>query len=242
VDELGLGVTPDEMAYAAGSLWIVDSGCDFPCESAQLQRRGPLTVTRFDPNRLADDKTIELGSGGRINRNVAGNDEEVWVTNNSNSTVYRIDPLSEVVGAKIRVLDAGPVAAGPDAVWVVSTSSATLSRVDMATDQVVSSLRVGTDPNAAAVSGTTVWVANFAPEAALWRVDTRFDQLRGTVPLTGSPTVLAADEDAVWVGHWQRGAVSRVDTGTNNVAATIEIGRPVGELAIGEGLVWVTVR
>jgi YVTN family beta-propeller protein len=242
VDEFGLGVTPDDLAYAAGSLWIVDSGCDFPCESAELRRRGPLTVTRFDPNRLAEDKTIELGPGGRVTLNVAGNDETVWVTNKNNSTVYRIDPLSEVVGAKIRVPDAGPVAAGPDAAWVVNTSSATLSRVDMTTDQVVSSLRIGTDPDAAAVSGTTVWVANFAPEAALWRVDTRFDQVRATVPLTGSPTIVRADEAGVWVGHYQRGAISRVNPETNKVAAILEIGRPVDGLAVGEGLVWATVR
>lgn len=38
------------------------------------------------------------------------------------------------------------------------------------------------------------------------------------------------------------GTVSRIDPATNEVVATIEVGhRPLG-VAVGNGLVWVTVR
>ena len=46
----------------------------------------------------------------------------------------------------------------------------------------------------------------------------------------------------MWVANGGDGTVSRIDPETNKVVETIEIGhRPLG-IAVGNGLVWVTVR
>ena len=47
---------------------------------------------------------------------------------------------------------------------------------------------------------------------------------------------------AVWVANAASGTISRIDTGTNEVVATIEIGNVPSGIAVVDGLVWVTVQ
>jgi YVTN family beta-propeller protein len=57
------------------------------------------------------------------------------------------------------------------------------------------------------------------------------------------PAWLAATDDAVWVSRVQSGKVSRIDTATNRVAATIDVGsQPVDGIAGPDGLVWIPNR
>jgi YVTN family beta-propeller protein len=56
------------------------------------------------------------------------------------------------------------------------------------------------------------------------------------------PVALAVGPDAIWVANSGDGTVSRIDPGTNSVTGTIRIGhRPLG-VAVGDGLVWASVR
>ena len=58
----------------------------------------------------------------------------------------------------------------------------------------------------------------------------------------GQDRFLAVGEGAVWVLNQGNGSVSRIDPKTNKVVATIEAGVPGtgGDIAAGEGSVWVT--
>jgi YVTN family beta-propeller protein len=47
---------------------------------------------------------------------------------------------------------------------------------------------------------------------------------------------------SVWVTNYDDGTVSRVDPATNEVVATIEVGRHPDHIAAGEGGVWVAVH
>jgi DNA-binding beta-propeller fold protein YncE len=69
---------------------------------------------------------------------------------------------------------------------------------------------------------------------------------RGSVVVGGLPQAIAVGEDAVWVATWLgrdpndlRGEVVRVDPATLEVVARIPLGE-VGDIAAGEGSVWVT--
>jgi YVTN family beta-propeller protein len=49
-------------------------------------------------------------------------------------------------------------------------------------------------------------------------------------------------EDAIWVANSGDGSISRIDSRTNAVSATVAVGhRPQG-VAVAGGVVWVTVR
>ena len=63
-----------------------------------------------------------------------------------------------------------------------------------------------------------------------------------TIPVGKRPRFLAAGDGAVWTLNQGDGSVSRIDPKTNKVVATIEVGVPGGggEIAVGEGSVWVT--
>jgi YVTN family beta-propeller protein len=50
---------------------------------------------------------------------------------------------------------------------------------------------------------------------------------------------IAADDTAVWVHNGPRGIVTRIDTKTNAVVATISVGLGFGQVAIGIDAVWV---
>jgi YVTN family beta-propeller protein len=57
-----------------------------------------------------------------------------------------------------------------------------------------------------------------------------------------APRFIAAGGGAVWTLNQGDGSVSRIDPKTNKVVATIEVGVPGGggDIAVGEGSVWVT--
>src|SRR5262245_1031622 len=59
-------------------------------------------------------------------------------------------------------------------------------------------------------------------------------------PLEGTPDWQVLAEDAVWVSNGPKNTIHRLDTKTNTVAATIEVGRrPCSGLASGFGSIWV---
>ena len=63
-----------------------------------------------------------------------------------------------------------------------------------------------------------------------------------TIPVGPAPRFLATGEGSVWTLNQGDGSVSRIDPKTNKVVATIEVGVPGegGDIAVGEGSVWVT--
>jgi len=89
-------------------------------------------------------------------------------------------------------------------------------------------------------------------EDALWvtssernivsRVDPHTNLVVETIAVGKTPRFIAAGGGAVWTLNQGDGSVSRIDPATNKVVATIEVGVPGGggDIAVGEGSVWVT--
>ena len=89
-------------------------------------------------------------------------------------------------------------------------------------------------------------------EGALWvtsserhtvtRVDPHTNLVVETIEVGKTPRFIAAGGGAVWSLNQGDGSVSRIDPATNKVVATIEVGVPGrgGDIAVGEGSVWVT--
>lgn len=74
------------------------------------------------------------------------------------------------------------------------------------------------------------------------RIDPRTNQVVARIPVGPSPRFMALSDAALWVLNQGDGTVSRVDPLTNRVVATIDVGHPGpgGDIAGGEGAVWVT--
>ncbi len=61
-----------------------------------------------------------------------------------------------------------------------------------------------------------------------------------TFPLGGAPDWMVLTDDAVWISNGPLNSIHRIDARTNQVAATIPVGRrPCSGLAAGFGSIWV---
>jgi YVTN family beta-propeller protein len=97
------------------------------------------------------------------------------------------------------------------------------------------------DPVAIAVRAGDVWVAGDNPTwVTRWVTPMNPATLdKPTTALPAAPTRLAVTEGAVWVLTPPDNSVSRIDPATNQVMATIPVGRAPSGLAVGAGAVWV---
>jgi virginiamycin B lyase len=100
------------------------------------------------------------------------------------------------------------------------------------------------DPVAMAVRAGDLWVAGDNPTWVTHWVTPMNPATREkpTIALPATPTRLAVTEDAVWVLTPADNSVSRIDPATNQVVATIPVGRAPSGLAVGAGAVWVSRR
>jgi virginiamycin B lyase len=98
------------------------------------------------------------------------------------------------------------------------------------------------DPVAMALQADDVWVAGNNPTWVTRWVTPTDPMTRATpsIALPAAPTRLAVTEDAVWVLTPSDGSIARIDPATNDVVATIGVGRAPSGLAVGAGAVWVS--
>jgi YVTN family beta-propeller protein len=92
---------------------------------------------------------------------IASGDGDLWVTNNLDDTVTRIDART------LRAIETIPVGQGPvgvtygyDAGWGAANEDRTVNRIDPTKDQVVETIPLGRRPRAAAAGDHGVWVTN----------------------------------------------------------------------------------
>jgi YVTN family beta-propeller protein len=84
-----------------------------------------------------------------------------------------------------------------------------------------------------------VWVAGDGSDPTLWRVEK--DRVVATIPLPFAPRAVTASSRGVWIVD-PRGAVVRIDPGTNKQVTRIRVGRNPVAVAAGAGAVWVVNR
>ena len=126
-----------------GSLWVAT---------------GRQSVVRVDPADGTTQATVETGSGSRF---MTVGEDAVWVMNQDDGTVSRIDPETDAVVATVRVSDGrisgGDIAAGDGAVWI-RTGTELATAIDVVTDEVVRVLGPATGSGSIAVTPGAVWI------------------------------------------------------------------------------------
>jgi len=211
-------------------------------ESVWISNQPKNSVTRLDPktNKVADVVT----TGSRPCSGLAIGFGSLWVPNCGDRTVARVDLKTNKVTATfpIGIADSeGGIAASPDSIWMLTDKNGTLARIDPATNKVVGEIYVARGSYTVAYGENAVWVTS-TTENLVTRVDPATNLVTDTIPVGKAPRFLAVGEGAVWTLNQSDGSVTRIDPKTNKVAATIEVGVPGegGDIAAGEGSVWVT--
>jgi glutamine cyclotransferase len=233
-----LGYAVTDLATGFGAVWLASGGSQ-------------PTIRKVDArtNRLAGSTRLAsfAGSKGR-HAYVAVGEGAAWATVNVLDYLFRIDPATGAITAKIPV---GPLplsdklhrlAAGEGGVWVLHDR--TVTRIDPTTQRVVARIKVPglvLGIGEIAIGGGTVWVAT---GSTLTRIDPRTNQIVATISTIVNPAVptnrqiighMVVANDTLWALAFQesgsfmnptagRYALVEFDTNTNSRRAT----RPLG--------------
>jgi ABC-type transport system substrate-binding protein len=212
---------------------FVRGGSDNASASAVAEN----TVALLDPGDGSVDVAFEVG---RAPSAVVTGEGSVWVANQLDGTVTRIDREREAAAT----IDVGPhptaLAFGEGSLWVVSGDDRTIAQVDPRTNRVAQRLPVGGQPAGIAVRYGAVWVAEPAAD-----VVARIDLARGTTrrfAAGAGPIAVAAGAGGVWVAAEESGHLVRLDPRSGVASAPIRVGNAPGSVAVGADAVWVANR
>src|SRR5580765_1823550 len=170
----------------------------------------------------------------------------VWVAVPKTNELVRVDPVRNVVQARIPV-DKEPcygIGIGTDRVWVLNCQSQTLTRVDPTTNKV--DLRVPVKIDSAgegsiAVDARSVWfVSNdYGHPTTLTQVSVKNGHTIHRVAVGKDSAVVKLGFGSVWVISSNEGQVYRVNPTTGKVTAMITVAAGPRFATFGAGSLWV---
>jgi branched-chain amino acid transport system substrate-binding protein len=187
----------------------------------------------------------------------------VWVLNNEERTVSRIDPETGEVTKTFRTRGVpSELAVGAGALWVGtaggveldpgSNATVRVSRLDPDSGRVTRTVRLRGDEGVffpvagaprIAVGAGAVWAAN--PDGSVSRIDAETGRIVATIEVDGSAWTIAAGDEGVWFLSFDDPdtAVTRIDPRTNRVTQRIPVGaNNLAGVAVGAGSVWAAAN
>jgi virginiamycin B lyase len=211
-------------------------------ESVWVSNRPKDSVARLDPKTNTVAAVIAVGKGPCSG--LAAGFGSLWVPNCADKTLARVDLKTGKITATINTGIAnseGSIAAGAGSVWIMTDPKGTLARFDPATNALVAEIYVAPGSYGLAFGEDALWVTS-TEKSIVSRVDPRTNLIVETIPVGKAPRFITTGAGAVWTLNQGDGSVTRIDPKTNKVVATIEVGvpGPGGDIAVGEGSVWVT--
>jgi virginiamycin B lyase len=211
-------------------------------EDVWISNKPKDSVARLSPTTNTASATIQVGK--RPCSGLAAAFGTLWVPNCGDQTLSRVDLKTGAITATIPITignSEGSIVAGGGSVWIVTDSKGTLARIDPATNTVVAEVYVAAGSYGLAYGDEALWVTS-SEASTVARVDPHTNLIVQTIAVGKTPRFIAAGAGAVWTLNQGDGSVSRIDPATNKVVATIEVGvpGPGGDIAVGEGSVWVT--
>jgi YVTN family beta-propeller protein len=220
-----VGNAPNSVEVGFGSIWVANTYDD--------------SVYRLDP---VTNQIIANISTNRIPSSIAVSNDAVWVANENGNPLIKIDPKTNTTVDVISLGVGYPenIAAGEGAVWVTGGD-----------------LRFYYNGSVSATGGLGYQLSS------VQRIDPKTGEIVATIPLNGFSWGIAAGEGGVWVTAWEpsdqpfslgNAVLYRIDPETNKVNRTIQFGAVVGNattqfeerdyrvgnVAVGEGAVWVS--
>ena len=222
--------TPDWQAVTADAVWVSN---------------GPKnTVHKLDAKTNTVIATVEVGQ--KPCSGLVAAFDSIWVPNCDDKTLSRIDPKTNKIAATVHVGPAaseGGLTANADSIWILSDPKGVLSRIDPDTNRVVAEIQVPAGSFVCVLGeDNAIWVVS-TEQSVVVRVDPKTNLITDRVEVGPRPRFTTAGGGSIWTLNQGDGTVSRVDVKTRKLLTNIELGVPGGggEIAYGEGYVWVTV-
>jgi streptogramin lyase len=204
-----------------------------------------------------DSKTNAFGEAVRVGEDPTGisvgEDGDVWVINQGDSTVNRIDPeTGEVTPAKSTHGIPTGIAAGVGAVWITNgfgspSGTPQVVTVDPTTESVELAFP-SSSAKAIVAAFDSIWLADADRDLVLRYDPEDFGAAPEEIPTDESETESVAPRflavgsgaaEGIWVVNELGGTVLRIDPETNEVADRISVDSPTAVAADDNG-VWVT--
>jgi serine/threonine protein kinase len=177
------------LAIASGSVWVVDSALQM--------------VWRFDEQSGARQGSIRVPNAAEVPRSVVGAAGAIWVLDNFDDTVVKIDPSKDRIVDSVSLAGASPVAigAGAGSIWVLS-GNGTVTKIDPSSDSIDQTFFVAKHLNGVAVGDGSVWIAAVTgdgPSGTVFRYDVGTLEQVAAIPVGGFAQALAVTPKGVWV-------------------------------------------
>lgn len=221
--------SPDWLAMGENQVWTNSRAADL--------------VSRMDPytNETVATVPVRNPCSGLI---IA--EGTLWAPSCAEKVVYRIDTTTNMVVAKVPVSPAhneGGIAYGAGSVWLPSDPKGEVTRIDPATNGVAARITVAPGSFTAVFGYGRVWVSS-TEKHLVSVIHPATNAVIAEIPVDTAPRFMAVGEGYVWTLNQGRGSVTKIDPHTMTAVATIEVGVPGGggDIAAGEGAVWVTAR
>jgi YVTN family beta-propeller protein len=227
---------PEGVTSGFGSIWITVLMYD-ELGTPSL----PGSVVRFDPaTGSAIGAPIPVGRKPGM---ITASAEAIWITNNLDASVSRIDPLTNQVTATIPVGDSPlGIAAGFGSIWVANVSDGTVARIDPTTNQVTTTVQTQQGAFGLAVGAGGVWVSYCGCDGQAGVVS-RIDPLTNTViaatPVGTEAGFLTFGGGYAWAAVDGDNTVVQIDPATNAVKQRIPVGAKSWGIAASDHAVWV---
>lgn len=259
---LAVGANPTSVATTAGAVWVIAGGqtkrldprFNSIVKTIRAGRVNTFARTQVSAARAGTNLWIADGYGvaqidGRTNRivrrvqtgdspsGIAAYRNDVWVSDNVDNTVTRVEPTNATTTIPVARGPRG-IAAGAGAVWVAATADNALVRIDPEQAAVVTTIPVGRQPTSVAFAAGSVWVAN-REDGTVSRVDPAHNRVVATVDVGGRPEGIAFADGLVWVANRGRATsgFAPPQGGTAQFASEVDIANfPEGLNALDPGI------
>ncbi|HEY7526830.1 MAG TPA: ABC transporter substrate-binding protein [Candidatus Limnocylindria bacterium] len=218
---------PGGFAADEHNLWFADYSHPL---IARIDVATGRELDRFDLSRAI--KPADIGFSG-----LALGDGSLWATGKERAQVFRIDPETGKVQARIDDVGSFSAAFGDGALWTgsdfgvlrVNPATNTASETDVPTGHVGGSITIG---------GGFAWTTDES-KGVVYKID-RAGKIAGTIATGAGAHGAFFSDGSVWVANQDVGTVSRIDAVTDTVAA-LAFSHPVSAVAAGDGTVLVAL-
>ena len=160
--------------------------------------------------------------------------------------LQRIDPKTNKVTATLAIgpaLSEGGLTANADSIWMLTDMKGLLARIDPDTNRMVAEIQVPSGSSVVVLGeDNAIWVVS-TENSVVVRIDPATNLITDRVKVGSNPRFTTVGGGSIWTLNQGDGTVSRVDVKTRKLITDIVVGVPGGggEIAYGEGFVWVTV-
>jgi streptogramin lyase len=160
--------------------------------------------------------------------------------------LQRIDPATNKVTATLPIgpaLSEGGLTANADSIWMLTDMKGLLARIDPETNRMVAEIQVPSGSSVVVLGeDKAIWAVS-TEHSVVVRIDPATNLITDRVKVGPNPRFTTVGGGSIWTLNQGDGTVSRVDVKSRKLITDIQVGVPGGggEIAYGEGSVWVTV-